>query len=70
MKSSESPESLESDADEALKHIITQNYRNQYHLEGVDYVREYGMSNYHLRYCVKGRYLVRSGSTWAERDDP
>jgi hypothetical protein len=70
IKSSESPELLERDADRALEQIITQNYRNQHHLEGVDYIREYGMVNFHLQSFVKGRYLLRSRSAWVEMDDP
>jgi PD-(D/E)XK nuclease superfamily len=70
LKSSESGQQLERDADRALEQIVTKNYQNQYSLSGVDCIREYGMANFHLESIVKGRYLAWLGNSWQETDDP
>jgi|SRR5712675_2084738 len=70
LKSSGQAQSLERDADEALERIVTQNCRIKDQLYGVDHIREYGIASYRLESVVKGRYLVRAGFNWVERDDP
>ncbi|KAH9967466.1 hypothetical protein BC827DRAFT_1174355, partial [Russula dissimulans] len=59
---------VERDADRALKEIESQNY-NFDQLNDIDHLREYGIANFQLESVVKGRYLVRSESSWVERND-
>jgi|ERR1700722_8494276 len=70
LKSSETEQQLERDADAALDQIIANNYRNRYSHLGVDCIREYGIASFHLQSVVKARYLIRSGNGWLEKDDP
>lgn len=66
VKSSEHSQHLDRDADRALRQITDKNYQNIPTHSGINYIREYGMANFHLESVVKGRYLVRSGSDWVK----
>jgi hypothetical protein len=71
LKSSEKEEHIERDAGKALQQIVDQNYLNREDLRRASELREYGIANYHLKSCVKGRYLeLNAERQWVEKQDP
>ena len=71
LKSSEKQADIERDANNALKQIEENNYRNPEGLPNIRTLREYGIAGFHLSSHVAGRYLELDGqSRWVEKDDP
>jgi hypothetical protein len=71
LKSSEKVDHIQKDAKAGLEQIETKNYRNSEGLQGVHFLREYGIGCYHLKSHVEGRYLeLDTQRRWVERNDP